>query len=80
MTTSTTNTTTNRTAIVTGAARGIGASVAKRLGADGLAVAVLDLDETAASRPPSSGSPLSWASRRCWSTTPGSSVTTCCSR
>jgi 3-oxoacyl-[acyl-carrier protein] reductase len=34
-----------RTAIVTGAARGIGAGVAKRLGKDGFAVAVLDLDE-----------------------------------
>ncbi|SIR77605.1 3-oxoacyl-[acyl-carrier protein] reductase [Williamsia sterculiae] len=32
---------------MTGAARGIGAAVAKRLAADGLAVAVLDLDETA---------------------------------
>ncbi|BCP14076.1 SDR family oxidoreductase [Mycobacterium paraintracellulare] len=38
-------TTTTRTAIVTGAARGIGASVALRLASDGLAVAVLDLDE-----------------------------------
>jgi len=35
------------TAIVTGAARGIGAATAVRLAADGLAVAVLDLDEGA---------------------------------
>ena len=37
-----------RVAIVTGSARGIGAATAQRLAADGLAVAVVDLEEAAA--------------------------------
>ena len=38
---------TERIAIMTGSARGIGAATARRLATDGMAVAVLDLDEAA---------------------------------
>src|SRR6478672_1741007 len=38
----------HRTAVVTGGGSGIGRAIAKRLAADGLAVAILDLNEEAA--------------------------------
>ncbi|MGW8887476.1 3-oxoacyl-ACP reductase FabG [Streptomyces sp. NPDC055749] len=44
------NSSAQKVAVVTGAARGIGASIAARLAGDGFAVAVLDLDEDACAR------------------------------
>ncbi|GAA1284215.1 MULTISPECIES: 3-oxoacyl-ACP reductase FabG [Streptomyces] len=44
------NSSAQRVAVVTGAARGIGASTAARLARDGFAVAVFDLDEAACAR------------------------------
>ncbi|HEM47341.1 MAG TPA: SDR family NAD(P)-dependent oxidoreductase, partial [Alphaproteobacteria bacterium] len=41
---------TGRVVVVTGAARGIGAAIARTLGRDGWAVSVADLDQAAATR------------------------------
>lgn len=48
--TDTTPDTSTRTAVVTGAARGIGAGISRRLAEDGFGIAVLDLDESACER------------------------------
>lgn len=58
-----------RVAVVTGAARGIGAATAVRLAAEGRAVAVIDLDEAACKDTVEKITAAAWAGRSRWAPT-----------